>query len=290
MKAFFKNNKGLLFVMPWLVGFLVFGFLPILYSIFMSMTDWGIVGPVEGFIGLDNYADALRSPDMHHSFILTVKYAIFAVPLGMTGAMIAALLLNRDEKGTSTFKVIFYIPIISSGVAIAVMWGWILASGQTGLLNSFLGVFGLGPFGWLTDESFVLPSYIIISVWASISGYLTYLVALKDISKDVYEAAAIEGASPTRRLFSITLPIMKPILMYNFVMAVIASFRKFSEAYILGGAGDQGKFYMVYFYEQAFSYGNMGYAVALAWILVIFVVGMIMLVIKQTPFFDNDLY
>lgn len=280
-----RKYKGLLFVAPWVIGFLIFSFIPLVYSIYMSMTDWGLIGPVEGFIGLENYITAFQSSDFWHSLSVTVRYAIFAVPLTMLASFTSALLLNTKVKGLGLFRAVYYVPVISSGVAIAVMWGWIL-SPEGGLMNMFLGLFGIAPQAWLYDPELVLPSYIIIAVWGAFSGYLTYLVAMKEIPSSLYDSSRILGMGYFERLFKVTIPLMRPILTYNFIMAIIASFRKFNEAYILGGAGGEGTFYMVYFYQEAFSNYNMGYAVALAWILVLIVVGLMMIVYKKTPFWE----
>ena len=279
-----RRYKGLYFVAPWVIGFAIFGLLPMIASLYMSMTDWGIAGPVTGFVGLDNYTSAILSENFWSSLIITVKFAVFAVPLGMLSALIAALLLSGKSRGIKYFKAIYYVPVISSGVAIAVMWKWILA--PDGLLNSFLGLFNVDPIFWLNDPEYVIPSYIIIATWGAFSGYLTYLVAMKDVPESLYESAKISGVSWMSQLFKITIPLMRPILTYNLIMAIIASFRKFNEAYILGGAGGQGKFYMVYFYEVAFTQYKMGYAIALAWILVIIILVLTSIVYKYTPFWD----
>lgn len=280
-----KKYKGLLFVSPWVIGFLIFSFIPLIYSVLMSMTDWGLVGPVEGFIGLENYVTAFTSSDFWQSLSVTVRYALFAVPLTMLASFTSALLLNTNIKGVGLFRTIYYIPVISSGVAIAVMWGWIL-SPTGGLMNMFLGIFGIAPQAWLYDPELVIPSYVIIAVWGAFSGYLTYLVAMKEVPQSLYDSSRLLGMGYFERLFKVTIPLMKPILIYNLIMAIIASFRKFSDAYILGGAGGEGNFYMVYFYEEAFANYNMGYAVALAWILVFIVMGLMLIVFKYTPFWE----
>lgn len=280
-----KKYKGLLFVAPWVIGFIIFHLIPQIYSIYMSMTDWGLVGPVEGFIGLENYKTALTSSDFWHSLSVTVRYALFAVPLTMLAGFSSALLLNTKVKGLGLFKAIYYLPVISSSVAIAVMWGWIL-SPEGGLMNMILGLFGIAPQAWLYDPELVIPSYVLIAVWSAFSGYLTYLVAMKEIPNSLYESSRILGMGYFERLRKVTIPLMRPILIYNLIMAITLSFRKFNEAYILGGAGGESEFYMVYFYQEAFGNYNMGYAVALAWILVFIVVGLMLIIYKKTPFWE----
>lgn len=281
-----KKYEGYKYVGIWVIGFAIFSLLPMIYSVYMSMTDWGLMGPVEGFIGLENYRQAFQSSEFWHSLKVTVHYALWAVPFTMLASFTSALLLNTRIKGIGMFRAVYYVPIISSGVAIAVMWGWILAPGATGLMNQFLGIFGIEPQAWFFNPELVIPSYVIMAVWGAFSGYLTYLVAMKEVPESLYESSRILGMGYTERLFKVTIPLMRPILIYNFIMAIIASFRKFSEAYILGGAGGEGEFYMVYFYQEAFGNYNMGYAVALAWILVFIVVGLMMIVYKKTPFWE----
>lgn len=251
----------------------------------MSLTDWGLVGPVEGFIGLDNYVHAFQSSDFWNSLSVTVHFVVWSVPLSMMASLTSALILNSNVKGVSIFRGVYYVPTLASGVAIALMWGWIF-SPDGGLLNMFLGIFGIEPLAWLYDPELVVPSYVIMAVWGAFSGFLTYLVAMKEIPRSLTESSRILGMGYFERLFRVTLPLMRPILIYNFIMAIIGGFRKFSDAYVLGGTGDSGKFYMVYFYQEAFGNFNMGYAVALAWILFVIVVGLMMIIYKKTPFWE----
>lgn len=283
-KQFLKKYKGLLFVAPWIIGFTLFTLGPLISSIYMSMTDWGIAGPITGFIGLDNYKQAFTSDSFWHALNVTVKYAVLAVPLGMISSLIAALLLDNKLRGDGVFRVLYYLPVVAAGVAVAVMWKWILA--PNGLLNMFLEIFNISPIYWLNDPKWVIPSYVIMSTWAAFSGYLTYLVAIKDIPETLSQNSKILGIGYFENLCKVTLPLMKPILTYNLIMALIASFRKFSDAYIIGGAGGQGDFYMVYFYRVAFEQYQMGYAIALAWISIIILIVLVAFVYKQTPFFE----
>lgn len=278
-----KERSGLYFVAPWIIGFFLFGIIPLISSIGMSMTDWGLKGPKTGFIGLQNYIDILQSEEFYTVLLVTMKYAIFAVPLGIISAFFAAYLLNIKIKGSGIFRIIYYLPVVSAGVAVAVMWKYILA--EEGLLNQFLGIFGVDAINWFHDAQYVIPAYIIIATWGAFSGYLTYLVAMKDVPESLYDSAKITGIGPIETLYRVTIPLMKPILIYNLILAIISAFRKFSEAYILGG-GEQGKFYMVYFYQLAFDDQEMGKAIALAWILVIIVMALIAIIYKQTPFWS----
>lgn len=279
-----KKFKGIGFVLPWLFGFTLFALLPSIYSFYMSLTDWGLVGPNEGFIGFRNYVAAFQSSDFWNSLSVTVRFVVWAVPLSMAASLTSALILNSNVKGVSIFRGLNYVPTLASGVAIAVMWSWIF-SPHGGLLNKIIGVFGFHG-AWLFDPKLVVPSYIIMAVWGAFSGFLTYLVAIKEVPRSLIESSRILGMGYFERLFKVTIPLMRPILIYNFIMAIIGGFRKFSDAYVLGGAGDSGKFYMVYFYQQAFGNFKMGYAVALAWILFAIVMSLMMIIYKRTPFWE----
>jgi multiple sugar transport system permease protein len=260
-----KDAAGFIFVLPWVIGLLVFTLLPMIAAVFISMTDWNILGDTN-FIGVENYINIFHDRSFYKALAVTVRYALFAIPLTMLTALLAAVCLNFQSRSVKFFRVIFYMPAIISGVAVAVVFKWILDPGY-GLLNSLLSMIGMKGPDWLYDPNWVLPSYLVMALWGASSGYLTYLAALKDVPKDLYESARLEGAGFFKRTTKITIPLISPIIFYNMVMGIIAAFRKFSDAYIMGGAGEEGNFYMVYLYKRAFSYYDMGYATALAWIL-----------------------
>lgn len=272
MKPNKKKNKdsiGFVFVLPWVIGFVVFTVIPMIAAVYISMTDWSILGN-SNFIGLGNYVSIFNDAKFYKALIVTVRYAILAIPLTVMTAFLVAICLNFQSKAIGVFRVIFYMPSIVSGVAVAIVFKWILDPGY-GLINSILSLIGIQGPNWLYDAKWVLPSYLIMALWGASSGYLTYLAALKDVSKELYESAKLEGANFFHRTIKITIPMISPILFYNMVMGIIAAFRKFSDAYILGGAGEEGNFYMVYLYQRAFSYYDMGYATALAWVLFVII-------------------
>lgn len=271
-----RERQGFVFILPWLIGLLLFTLVPMIAAGYISMTEWNIVGNPK-FIGLSNYIKIFQSEDFFHSLLVTVRYAVFAVPLTITTALVIAILLNKQRKGTAVFRVIYYMPAIVSGVAVAVVFKWILDPNY-GLINAALNVFGINGPDWLYDPAWVLPSYLIMAVWGAGGGLLTYLAALKDIPEDLYGAAMIDGAGVLQRVRYITVPLMTPIIFYNLILGIIGAFRKFTDAYVLGGAGKEGSFYMVHLYEEAFSHYRMGYATALAWILFIIILGLTIVV------------
>lgn len=267
-----KSKAGLVFVLPWFIGFLIFTAFPMIAAVFISLSDWSIIGNAN-FIGFDNYIEIFHDEDFYRSLWVTIRYAIFAIPLGISASFTIAALLTNSLKGEGVFRTIYYMPAIVSGVAVAIVFKWVL-NPSYGLLNSMLALVGINGPDWLYDPNWVLPSYLIIALWGAGGGMLTYLVGLKDIPKELYESAEIDGAGYFRKVKHITLPLMTPIFFYNLIMGIIGAFRKFTDAYILGGAGDEGRYYMVYLYEKAFSSYEMGYATALAWILFVIILGL----------------
>lgn len=271
-----RQKIGIWFVMPWVVGLLLFTLAPMIAAAFISMTDWNIVGN-PNFVGLANYQKIFQSDDFYKSLWVTFRYAICAVPITILTALVIAILLNKQRRGTSVYRVIYYMPAIVSGVAVAVVFKWILDPGF-GLLNGILKVFQIQGPDWLYDPNWVLPSYLIMAVWGAGGGLLTYLAALKDIPADLYDAAMIDGANVFQRVVNITVPMMTPIIFYNLVLGIIGAFRKFTDAYVLGGAGKEGNFYMVNLYSEAFSHYRMGYATALAWVLFVIILALTVIV------------
>lgn len=260
-----RQRAGFNFILPWLIGLIVFTALPMLAAVYISMTDWDIVGNAH-FIGLQNYVKLFQEENFIRSLWVTVRYAIIAVPLTIATSLTIAVLLSKNYKGTGIFRVIYYMPAIVSGVAVAIVFKWILDPNY-GLLNGILRFFHIQGPDWLYDPNWVLPSYLIMAIWGAGGGLLTYLAALKDIPEDLYGAAMIDGANTFQKVRYITVPLMTPVIFYNLVLGIIGAFRKFTDAYVLGGAGKEGNFYMVYLYEEAFSHYRMGYATALAWVL-----------------------
>lgn len=268
------HNKwaGYKFIAPWLIGVLLFTAFPMIFAAYIALTDWPILGSAN-FIGLSNFKEIFTDEEFYKSLFVTARYAVLAVPIGIISSFTMAILMNFDIKGVSIYRTIYYLPAVVSGVAVAVIWKWIL-NPNYGIANMILGWFGINGPNWLGDPKWVLPSYLLIAIWGAGGGILTYIVGLKDIPNDLYEAARIDGAGFWSKTFKITIPLMTPVLYYNLIMGIVAAFRKFTDAYIIGGAGNEGRFYMVHLYENAFSYYRMGYATALAWILFVIILSL----------------
>lgn len=280
MKKFLAKYQGFLFILPWVLGFIIFTFVPLMAALYLGFTDSNSIS-TPNFIGFKNYIDLFKDDNFKSALLVTVKYAIFAIPLGILSSMTLATLLNNKIRGVYLFRTILYLPAVASGVSISLLWRWILDK-DLGLLNMILSKVGITGPGWLSDPSWVLPSYVLIALWGAGGGMLTYLAGLQDVPRALYESAEIDGAGWFKRFTNITVPMLSPIIFYNLIMGIVGSFRKFGDAYIIGGAGNQGRFYMIYLYENAFKYFKMGYATAMAWILFLIILALSIITFKSS--------
>jgi len=260
-----RSRVGFLFILPWLIGLILFTTFPLIAALFIGFTDWNIAGNAN-WVGFDNYIELFGEDAFWNATWVTFRYAIVAIPMTTITALVVAIVLAKDMRGAGIFRVIFYMPAVVSGAAVAIIFKWILDA-NFGLLNGFLELFGINGPDWLGDPSWVFPSYLILALWGAGSGLFIFLAAIKDIPRSLYESAIIDGASVFQQATRITMPLVTPIIFYSLVMGIIGAFRKFTDAFILGGAGDQGEFVMVYLYDLAFADYQMGKATALAWIL-----------------------
>lgn len=274
------------FIAPWYLAYLIFAVVPIGMSIYMSFMNWPVIG-LPTFIGLDNFVNIVSDTRFHNSLLVTARYAVVAVPLGMLTAFSVALIMSSRTKALNLYRTIYYLPAVVSGVAIGIVWRWILDP-RNGLINNFLAIFGIDGPGWLTDPNWVLPSYVMIAIWGAGAGMLTYLVALNEVPSDLHEAAQVQGAGYFRRILSVVLPYVRPILYYNLIMGIIGAFRMFNTAFMLGGAGDQGDFVMLYIFNTAFGYFRMGYASAMSWVFLIIILIITLFVFKFTDFWKES--
>lgn len=280
MKKFISRYEGFFFILPWVLGFVLFTLLPLLQALYLGFTDSNSITK-PNFVGWANYIELFHDKDFLSSLSITVRFAVFSVPLGILSSMTLAALLNCKIKGVYLFRTILYLPAVVSGVSISLLWRWILDK-DLGLLNMILAKFGIQGPGWLSDPNWVLPSYILIALWGAGGGMLTYLAGLQDIPRALYEAADLDGAGWFRKFTKITVPMLTPVIFYNLIMGIVGAFRKFSDAYIIGGAGNQGRFYMVYLYQNAFNFFKMGYATAMAWVLFLIIMVLSLIVFKSS--------
>ena len=275
-----KKYEGYIYIAPWIAGFIIFTVAPLLFALYAGMTEWDTFNKPK-FVGLHNYVQLFRDEDFLKALWVTVKFAAVSVPLGIAASVLIAVMLNSKLRGIYWFRTALYLPAVVSGVSIYLLWKWILDR-DFGLINLLLGQIGLPKLGWLTEPSLVMPSYLMMSLWGAGGGMLTYLAGLQDIPGHLYEAAEIDGAGSFRKFWNITLPMLSPVIFYNLIMGIVGGMRKFGDAYIIGGAGNEGRFYMIYLYENAFKYFKMGYATAMAWILFLIIMVLTLLTFKSS--------
>ncbi|CAA9397401.1 MAG: ABC transporter, permease protein 1 (cluster 1, maltose/g3p/polyamine/iron) [uncultured Chloroflexia bacterium] len=262
--------EGFLWISPWIIGFVVFTLGPMLASLYLSFTRYAI-GSTPEWIGAANYQEAFTvDPLFWPSMGRTIFYAVLLVFFGIILSLLAALLLNQEIRGRNVFRALFYLPSLTPVVSLAVIWGWLLQP-NNGLINYLLGFIGIDGPGWLTSRSWVIPAIVMISLWSSVGGgrMIIFLAGLQGVPQQLYEAAKIDGAGQLAQFWYITLPLISPTILFNAIISITGSFSVFSLAYIAtaGGPNYGSWFYMLHLYNNAFSFFQMGYASALAWIL-----------------------
>lgn len=258
---------GYLFIAPAVLGFLIWIAGPMLFSAWVSLTEWDLLSPPE-FVGLSNYQTMLKDPLFWQSLKVTAVYTLISVLLFQVLAFAVALLINVKVRGIAIFRTIYYLPSIVPVVANAMLWAWVFNS-DFGLLNAALRAFGLPKILWLQDPAFALPALITMSLWGVGGAMLIYLAGLQGVPQQLYEAAEIDGATHWQRFVHVTLPMMSSVLFFNFLMGLIGALQTFTQGYIITNGGPQNAtlFYALYLYRRAFTDFRMGYASALAWVL-----------------------
>jgi len=271
------------FISPWIVGFVAFTAIPVVLSLYYSFNIYDVLTPPR-WAGLDNYQTLFTDDLFYQALKVTSLYSVGSVSLGILASLFIAIVLNRDIRGVSFFRTMFYLPSVISGVAVSLLWMWIF-NPDFGLINFLLWkVFRIEGPGWIYDAEWAVPSLVVMSLWGIGGGIVIYLARLQGIPTDLYEAAEIDGAGTLRRIFSITLPMMTPVIFFNLLMGIINSFQVFTQAYVMtnGGPGYATLFYVLYLYRYAFKYYQMGYASALAWILFLILLALTLLVFRSS--------
>jgi multiple sugar transport system permease protein len=269
-----QNAPGYLFLLPWFIGFFGLTLGPMVSSLYLSFTDFDLLTAPE-WVGAANYVRIFTAdPKFAKSMQVTFFFVIFSVPLKLAFALGVALLLNRGMRGLPIYRAVFYLPsLLGASVAIAVLWRT-LFSGD-GLVNDFLLNFGIQGPSWISNPRFSLWTLIVLAVWQFGSPMIIFLAGLRSIPQDMYEAASLEGAGKWRVFWKITLPMLTPVVFFNAIIQTIEGFKSFTPAFIIsGGTGNpinSTLFYTLYLYQEAFEFFRMGYASALAWILLIVV-------------------
>jgi multiple sugar transport system permease protein len=265
-----NDVPGYLFLLPWLVGFLGLTIGPMVTSLYLSFTDFDLLTAPD-WVGADNYIRMFTNdPKFWASMRVTMFFVVFSVPLKLAFALAVAMLLNRGIKGLPMYRALFYLPsLLGASVAIAILWRQIFAG--DGLVNKLLLVFGIEGPSWISNPKTSLWTLIILSIWQFGSPMIIFLAGLRQIPSDMYEAASLDGASKWRQFVKITLPLLTPVVFFNAIIQTIEAFKSFTPAFIIsGGTGNpinSTLFYTLYLYQEAFGFFRMGYASALAWVL-----------------------
>lgn len=276
---------GYALILPWILGFLIWNLYPFARSLYLSFTEYNIFQPPK-WIGLGNYVRMFRDEQFWLSLRLTLLYAAFNVPLGLAGALGVALLLNRSVFGIGIWRTIYYIPAVLPAAAVALLWRWML-SPESGLINFALQpvyrALNMQPLQWFTDPNLVLPAFVIMGMWGVFGANSVILLAgLKNIPKELYEAAELDGAGTWRKFWNVTIPMVSPTLFYNLITGIIGSLQVFTQAFFITIPRRAGTFLNVLIYREAFAYRNMGYASALAWVLLIIILLITLLVFRSS--------
>lgn len=278
-----RKIAGYLYISPWLIGFLVLVFGSMMGSFILSFFRWDVINPPR-FRGLQNYIKLFTDDRFFWKSLKATTLYSLSIPLLMTLSLFLAVLLNRDIKGRGFFRTIFYLPSVISGVAVALLWRWIFNQ-RFGVFNVLLDtLFGIQGPAWLMSEFWVIPSFIIMSLWGFGGPMLIYLAALQNVPTTLYDAAEVDGAGPIRKFFAVTLPMISPVILFNLVMSVIRSFQIFVPAYVMteGGPNYASLMYVLYIFRNGFEYYKMGYASALGWILFVIVLLLTLAIFKSS--------
>jgi multiple sugar transport system permease protein len=281
-----RTRDGLwfyIFISPWLFGFLALTLGPILFSIYMSFTDWDLFQAPD-FIGIGNYKKIFtHDPLFWKSVGNTVYYAFISIPLGMLLSLWIAYYLNKKLKGITFFRVLYYLPSVVPVVASSLLFVRLLAP-NTGLINRGLALIGIDGPNWLLDPDWVKPALIVMSLWGVGGGVVLLLAGMKGIPGELLEAAAIDGAGPRKAFLFVTLPMITPIIFFNLVTGLIGALQTFAQVYIVtsGGPDNASQMIVPYLFENAFKFYKMGYASAIAWVLFLMILLLTLLVFRSS--------
>ena len=279
-----EQAAGWLFAAPALIGFFVLTLLPMIFSLYWSLTDFNVFKSETNFIGLDNFRTMFSSSDLYFkdSTKATAYYAVLNVPASILFSFAVALMLSSNIKGRGIFRSIFYLPSISPAVASCMVWVWLLNQ-QYGLINTVLKSIGITPPAWIWSKDTVIPTLVMINMWNTGGTMVIFLAGIMSVPKVYYEALEIDGGNAFHKLIYVTIPMVTPTLFFNTIMAIINSLQVFTQGYIMteGGPSNASLFYCLYIYREAFQNANMGYACALAWLLFLIILVLTLVVLKS---------
>lgn len=277
-----RLTVGLLFVAPWILGFLAFTLYPFVTTFYYSFTKFSGVGSPK-FEGVANYRTMFSDSVFWYSLYNTFYYTIIEVPLSTVVAIGLAMLLNMKVRGLAVYRTVFYLPTVVPIVASSMLWLW-LFNPSFGIVNEILSAVHITGPGWMFSIAWSKPTFIIMGVWGIGAPMVIYLAALQGVPQHLYEAASLEGAGSWARTRHVTLPMISPAILFNVVLALVASLQYFTQAYVMthGGPDNATMFYSLYLYYEAFRYLNLGYASAMAWLLFVFVLIITLLLFKSS--------
>lgn len=279
-----ENLAGYGFLIPWLIGFFGLTIIPMVYSLYLSFTKYNIFTPPR-WVGFDNYVRLFTDdPSFAQSAQITLIYVLVGTPITLAAALAVAMLLNYRDKGAGFFRSAFYAPsLIGASVSVAIVWRAMFAA--DGPVDSTLSSIGIELGGWIGNVDLVIPMMIILAIWQFGGSMVIFLAGLKQIPKDLYEAAEVDGANAWHRFRAVTVPMLSPVVFFNLLLGLIGAFQVFGSAYIIsngsGGPAGMTNFITLYLYKRGFSDGQMGYAAAIAWVLLV-VVAIIALILFRT--------
>jgi len=264
--------EGRLYVLPWVIGFVLFTIGPMLASVYFSFTEYSVLSGAK-WLGLENYTDIFTKDRLFRlSLINTFYFVVLSVPINLLASFLVALLLSVNLRGINFYRTLYYLPVITPAVASSLTWS-LLFSGDFGLVNAVLRGLGLPTFNWLYDPQITKLVFVVMNLWGIGGSMIIFLAGLKNVPLSLYEAAHIDGASTWQRFYHITVPMMTPLVFFNLILGIIGTFQVFTGAYIItaGGPANSTLFYVLYLYNNAFKFFKMGYASALAWILFVII-------------------
>jgi multiple sugar transport system permease protein len=271
------------FILPWLLGFLAFTLYPMLAATYYSLTTYNVVEMK--FVGLENYKNLIADQKFYWSLWITAKYTFVGVPLGIALALAVAVLLNQKVPFLSFWRTIYYLPAVITGVAVALLWKWVL-NPQYGIVNFLLNqLFHIQGPRWFWSEAWVIPSFWIMGLWGIGGSMVIYLAGLQGVPTALYEAAEIDGANAGQRFFNITLPMISPVIMFTLVTNLIGSLQTFTQVYVVsneGGPNNNSLVYVLYLFMNGFRWFRLGYASALAWVLFIIIIILTFLMLRAS--------
>nr|WP_241474712.1 sugar ABC transporter permease [Nocardiopsis xinjiangensis] len=263
------------FLGPWLLGLFLITAGPLAASLYFSFTDYNLIGEHD-WVGVENYTRMLGDTRLHSALWVTFVYVFVSVPLQLAAALALAMLLDRGLRGLAFYRSVYYLPSLLGGsVAVAILWRQIF--GEDGLINQVLAFVGIQGEGWVSHPDYALGTLIVLNVWTFGAPMVIFLAGLRQIPAMYYEAAAVDGAGPVHRFRHITVPMLTPIIFFNLVLQLINAFQTFTQAFIVsggtGGPSDSTLFYTLYLYQRGFGAFDMGYASAMAWLLLLIIGG-----------------